>query len=145
MGRFDGDLAGLYTYLVYDSAEHSFNLSIFGCGRDCSRRIVVVHLSWEVGTWLGVLETQEGLVSAPYDKSNMPCVMHVFVSMLSCVRNHGHVTLKPLPAVIPHVLWPRITNRCRVGSSFVLLLDVSDRQFAVVNESEGGMITLVEM
>ena len=55
------------------------------------------------------------------------------------------MTLKPLPAVIPHVLWPRITNRCRVGSSFVLLLDVSDRQFAVVNESEGGMITLVEM
>ena len=136
MGRFDGDLAGLYTYLVYDSAEHSFNLSIFGCGRDCSRRIVVVHFSWEVGTWLGVLETQEGLVSAPYDKSNMPCVMRVFVSMLSCVRNHGHVTLKP-PAVIPYVLWSRIANRCRVGSTFVILLNVSERHFSYVDESEG--------
>ena len=51
-----------------------------------------------------------------------------------CVCNHGHVTLKTAPCCDPT---SRIENRFRVGSTFVLLLNVSERHFADVNESEG--------
>ena len=44
------------------------------------------------------------------------------------------MTLKTAPCCDPT---SRIENRFRVGSTFVLLLNVSERHFADVNESEG--------